>query len=35
MELMRRMEKGVPVGRHAEVNLSNNHAQYIATWCVL
>jgi surfeit locus 1 family protein len=34
MELMRRTEKGIPVGRHAEVNLSNNHAQYIATWYV-
>jgi surfeit locus 1 family protein len=32
MELMRRTEKGIPMGRHAEVNLSNNHAQYIATW---
>ena len=25
-------EKGVPIGRPAEVNLRNNHAQYIITW---
>jgi cytochrome oxidase assembly protein ShyY1 len=24
--------KGVPIGRAAEVNLRNNHAQYIFTW---
>ncbi|OIW31058.1 SURF1-domain-containing protein [Coniochaeta ligniaria NRRL 30616] len=25
-------EKGIPIGRQAEVNLRNNHAQYIITW---
>lgn len=25
-------EKGVPIGRPAEVNLRNNHTQYIFTW---
>ncbi|KAK0718847.1 SURF1 family-domain-containing protein [Apiosordaria backusii] len=25
-------QKGVPIGRPAEVNLRNNHAQYIFTW---
>jgi surfeit locus 1 family protein len=25
-------EKGIPIGRQAEVNLRNNHAQYIFTW---
>lgn len=24
--------RGVPIGRAAEVNLRNNHAQYIFTW---
>lgn len=24
--------KGIPIGRAAEVNLRNNHAQYIFTW---
>lgn len=24
--------KGIPIGRPAEVNLRNNHAQYIFTW---
>ncbi|KAK4992996.1 surf-like protein [Elasticomyces elasticus] len=27
-----REEKGIPIGRPAEVNLRNNHAQYIFTW---
>ena len=27
-----REEKGVPIGRLAEVNLRNNHTQYIFTW---
>ena len=27
-----RESKGVPIGRPAEVNLRNNHAQYIFTW---
>lgn len=27
-----REEKGVPIGRIAEVNLRNNHTQYIFTW---
>ncbi|KAK4495152.1 hypothetical protein PRZ48_013479 [Zasmidium cellare] len=27
-----RMAKGVPIGRPAEVNLRNNHTQYIFTW---
>jgi surfeit locus 1 family protein len=27
-----REAKGVPIGRAAEVNLRNNHAQYIFTW---
>ena len=25
-------DRGVPIGRPAEVNLRNNHAQYIFTW---
>lgn len=25
-------ERGIPIGRPAEVNLRNNHAQYIFTW---
>lgn len=32
LEAYRREEKGVPIGRAAEVNLRNNHAQYIFTW---
>jgi surfeit locus 1 family protein len=24
--------KGIPIGKPAEVNLRNNHAQYIFTW---
>lgn len=27
--------KGIPIGRPAEVNLRNNHAQYIFTWYAL
>lgn len=27
-----REAKGVPIGRPAEVNLRNNHTQYIFTW---
>jgi surfeit locus 1 family protein len=32
LEAYRREEKGIPIGRPAEVNLRNNHAQYIFTW---
>lgn len=27
-----REARGIPIGRPAEVNLRNNHAQYIFTW---
>lgn len=27
-----RQDKGIPIGRAAEVNLRNNHTQYIFTW---
>lgn len=30
-----REAKGVPIGRPAEVNLRNNHLQYIVTWYVI
>ncbi len=30
-----RAEKGIPIGRPAEVNLRNNHTQYIFTWYVV
>jgi cytochrome oxidase assembly protein ShyY1 len=30
-----REAKGIPIGRPAEVNLRNNHTQYIFTWYVL
>ncbi|KAF2460272.1 SURF1 family-domain-containing protein [Lineolata rhizophorae] len=30
-----REAKGIPVGRAAEVNVRNNHAQYVATWYAL
>lgn len=30
-----RESKGIPIGRAAEVNLRNNHLQYIVTWYVL
>lgn len=26
------VDRGIPIGRPAEVNLRNNHAQYIFTW---
>ena len=29
-----REAKGIPIGRAAEVNLRNNHTQYIFTWYV-
>ena len=29
-----RANKGIPIGRPPEVNLSNNHLQYIFTWFV-
>jgi surfeit locus 1 family protein len=29
-----REEKGIPIGRAPEVNLRNNHLQYIVTWYV-
>lgn len=29
-----REAKGIPIGRPAEVNLRNNHTQYIFTWSV-
>lgn len=29
---MNREAAGVPIGRAAEVNLRNNHTQYIFTW---
>ena len=29
---LEREEKGIPIGRPAEVNLRNNHTQYIFTW---
>jgi surfeit locus 1 family protein len=29
-----REAKGIPIGRAAEVNLRNNHSQYIFTWYV-
>ncbi|KAI5364622.1 hypothetical protein Slin15195_G041610 [Septoria linicola] len=32
LETYRRQEKGIPIGRPAEVNLRNNHTQYIFTW---
>lgn len=32
MQIMEYEAKGVPIGRPAEVNLRNNHAQYIFTW---
>ncbi|KAJ0123180.1 SURF-family protein [Diaporthe amygdali] len=32
MQLMEYEQKGIPIGRPAEVNLRNNHAQYIFTW---
>ncbi|KAL2816902.1 SURF1 family-domain-containing protein [Aspergillus granulosus] len=32
LESMTREAKGIPIGRAAEVNLKNNHSQYIFTW---
>lgn len=29
---MNNQVKGIPIARAAEVNLRNNHMQYIATW---
>ncbi len=29
-----REAKGIPIGRAAEVDLRNNHVQYIVTWYV-
>lgn len=30
-----REARGIPIGRPAEVNLRNNHTQYIFTWYAL
>lgn len=35
IDAMEREAKGIPIGRAAEVNLRNNHSQYIFTWYVL
>lgn len=35
VEAYRREENGIPIGRAPEVNLRNNHAQYIFTWYAL
>lgn len=35
VEAYRREEAGIPIGRAPEVNLRNNHAQYIFTWYTL
>lgn len=35
LEAYRREEAGIPIGRAPEVNLRNNHAQYIFTWYAL
>jgi len=35
LESYRREEKGIPIGRAPEVNLRNNHVQYIVTWYVV
>ncbi|KAI1499980.1 SURF1-domain-containing protein [Biscogniauxia marginata] len=32
LQAMELQAKGIPIGRPAEVNLRNNHAQYIFTW---
>lgn len=34
LESYNREEKGIPIGRPVEVNLRNNHVQYIVTWYV-
>ncbi|KAI6381814.1 hypothetical protein MCOR25_001045 [Pyricularia grisea] len=35
LEVLEMQRKGIPIGRAAEVNLRNNHAQYIFTWYAL
>lgn len=35
LEIYKRESKGIPIGRPAEINLINNHVQYIFTWLVL
>lgn len=35
MQMVNYEARGIPFGRAAEVNLRNNHAQYIFTWCVV
>jgi surfeit locus 1 family protein len=35
MGTLDRQSKGIPIGRPAEVNLRNNHTQYIFTWYAL
>jgi surfeit locus 1 family protein len=32
MQMVDYEARGIPFGRAAEVNLRNNHAQYIFTW---
>jgi surfeit locus 1 family protein len=32
IESLNRTANGVPIGRPAQVNLRNNHLQYIFTW---
>ncbi|KLU83253.1 COX1 assembly protein [Magnaporthiopsis poae ATCC 64411] len=32
LEVLDMQAKGIPIGRAPEVNLRNNHAQYIFTW---
>lgn len=32
MQMVDFERRGIPFGRPAEVNLRNNHAQYIFTW---
>lgn len=34
VEAYDREDKGIPIGRPAEVHLRNTHAQYIFTWYV-
>lgn len=35
MEFYRRETAGIPIGRAPEVNLRNNHLQYVFTWYVI
>ncbi|KAF3915738.1 hypothetical protein AA313_de0209061 [Arthrobotrys entomopaga] len=35
LNIMDREPKGIPIGRQPEVNLRNNHFQYIVTWYVV